>query len=118
MNGHTSGCMRLVSVRKTPRSGGIVTSSPEHVLEHARPATPGMDGLGDLRELERVAEQDEVPRRAGGGERIGQGQLARLVDDQHVDRCAAHVRAGEQPRGAGDEVEVARGAGRVVWWRR
>ena len=98
--------MRRVSVRNTPRSGGMVASLAQDVLQHAAPATAGVGGLGDLGELQRIAEQDEVVRRTRRGKRVGQRQLAGLVDDQHVDRRVAHVAAGEQPRRAGDQVEL------------
>ena len=47
---------------------------------------------------------------SGRGQRIGQRQLAGLVDEQHVDGRGRHVLAGEQPRRAGDEVELVLGA--------
>jgi hypothetical protein len=73
-----------------------------------------MHGLRDLRELERITQEHEVLRRRGGGERIGQRQLTRLVDNEHVDGGSSHVGAGEQPRGARNEVVLALGAGRIV----
>jgi hypothetical protein len=44
-----------------------------------------MGALGDLGELERVPEEDDVARGRAHGERIGQRHLARLVDHQRVD---------------------------------
>ena len=50
----------------------------EDVLEHAdAPEPSGMDALRHLRELERVAEQDEPPRRRPAGERVGEADTAR-----------------------------------------
>ena len=62
--------------------GGLI---PQHVLEHTEPSSMGVGGLGHLRELQRISQQDEVLGRPGGGQGIGQGQLARFVDDQHID---------------------------------
>ena len=67
-----------------------------------------MRRLGDLRELLRVAEQDDV---AGGGaqrERVGEGDLARLVDEQVVER-AVDLLAAEVPGGAGGQVDAGIG---------
>ncbi len=86
----------------------------EDVLEHAAPAATGVRGLRHLRELQRVTEQDQVAGRPRRGQGIGQRELAGLVDDQHVDRSIPHGVAGEQPGGAGDEVELGLRAGAVA----
>ena len=45
-----------------------------------------MRALRDLRQLVRVAEQDERAGARPGGEHVGERELAGLVDEQHVDR--------------------------------
>ena len=61
-----------------------------------------MDALRDLGELERVAEQDESLRRGAAGERVGEAELAGLVDDERVE-LLVELLAREEPGGAGDE---------------
>ena len=58
--------------------------------------------LGRLGQLLRVAQQHEGPRGRGDGDGVGEGELAGLVDDQHVDGLA-HVLARPEPGGAADE---------------
>ena len=55
--------------------------------EHARARRVG--ALRDLGELERVAEQDQVARGGRHRERVGERDLAGLVDDEVVDRLVA-----------------------------
>ena len=64
-----------------------------------------MDALRDLGELERVAEQDDRPRRGAHRERVGERDLAGLVDDEHVERLV-EILAREEPRRAGDQREL------------
>ena len=45
-----------------------------------------MRRLCDLRELERVAEQNHALRGDGCDDRVDQGELAGFVDEEHVDR--------------------------------
>ena len=77
----------------------------EQVLEHARAGAVGMDALRHLRELERVAEQDERRGRGAAGERVGEAVLAGLVDDERVE-LAVELLAREEPRRAGDELDL------------
>jgi hypothetical protein len=49
------------------------------------------------RELERVAEQDQVVGGGRGGEGVGEGELAGFVDQQDVDRIVTHPFVGEEP---------------------
>ena len=64
-----------------------------------------MRALRHLRQLVRVAEQDEVPRRRPHRERVGERELAALVDEQRVD-VPVDVLAREEERRAGDELEL------------
>ena len=83
----------------------------EQVLEHRGAGAVGMDPLRDLGELERVAEQDERPRRGAHRERVGERDLAGLVDEEVVERLV-ELLVREQPGGAGDEVDL--GVGEAV----
>ena len=109
MNAQTSGCMRQVSSRNRPRSGGIVASSPSRCSSTEAPAPSRVHALRDLRELLRVAEQDDVARGGADRERVGERHLARLVDEQVVERLV-HLLAREEPRRAGDQLHVVRAA--------
>ena len=77
----------------------------DDVLEHARARAGRVDALRDLRELERVAEQDEPPRGRAAGERVGEAELACLVDDERVE-FPVQLLARVEPGGAGDELHV------------
>ena len=90
------------------RNGGGLA---EQVLKHGHARARRMRALRDLRELQRIAQQDDVARRRPHGERVGQRDLAGLVDHQRVD-TAVQVLPREQPRGAGEEQDVVPGAGR------
>jgi hypothetical protein len=61
-----------------------------------------MRSLRHLRELERVAEQHERPRRRPQRQRIGKRDLARLVDEQVV-KLLVELRPREEPGGAGEQ---------------
>ena len=91
--------------RKIPRSGGTVVSLAEQVPEHGGLRLVRHRALRDLRQLVRVAEQDEVPRRVADRDDVRERDLARLVDDQRVDE-AGEVLAREEPRRARDELEL------------
>ena len=82
MKRQTSGCIRQVCSRKRPRSAGPCLRFAEQVLEHREPARPRVGALRDLRELLRVAEQDDVARRGAERERVGERDLAGLVDEE------------------------------------
>ena len=75
----------------------------EQVLEHERPAPPGWIALRHLRELHRVAEQDERPRARAERERVGERGLPRLVDEEVVER-PVELLAREEPGRAGEEL--------------
>ena len=102
--------MRQLRSRKSPRSGGIVSSSPSRCSSTEHAGAARVRALADLRELLRVAEQDEVAGAGGDGERVGERHLAGLVDQQDVDR-RLHALAREQPRRAGDQQHVVGAAG-------
>ncbi len=78
----------------------------EHMVETGHPRAIGMRALRWLGKLAGVAHQDQVGRRGGDGQHVRERQLARLVDHERVD-CAGHGLSGEQPRGAGDDVDRA-----------
>ena len=61
-----------------------------------------MRALEHLTELERVAEEDEVPRACSHGERVRERDLAALVDEQVVE-LPVEARIREEPCGAGCE---------------
>ena len=86
-------------------SSATVCAIAEEVLEHRAARVAGMDALRHLRELHRVAEQDERPRARAERERVGERGLARLVDEEVVER-PVELLAREQPGGAGEEVRV------------
>ena len=88
MNAQSSGRRRQVS-RKIPRSGGTVTSSPSRCWSTESFASSGCDALRDLRELVRVAEEDEGARGRADREHVRERDLARLVDEEHVDGRSA-----------------------------
>ena len=111
--------MRRVWSRNTPRSGGIVALVAEQVLEHRRagaaaggcPARPGRAAAGSpSRTRLRAAVADR--------ERVGERDLAGLVDDQvverlvHAPRCANSqaVPATSCTSSGGREVVVVVGA--------
>ena len=52
-----------------------MASSAQHMLEHAQTPTAGVGGLGHLGQLERITQQDQVLRRPGCRQGVGQGQL-------------------------------------------
>ena len=54
----------------------------EQVLEHRVPGPGRVDRLGDLGELERVAEQDDVARGGAHRQRVGERDLPGLVDNR------------------------------------
>ena len=85
----------------------------EQVLERASAARCRVRRQGDLRKLQRVAEQQEVTRRPARGKRVSERQLARLVHDEDIDGLPRQVVAREGPRRAGDQ-RVRGVSGRLV----
>ena len=77
----------------------------EQMLEHGQPGAAGMGALRDLGELQRIAEQDHVAGRGADGDRVGERDLAGLVDHQVVER-AVELGAREEPRRARDELNL------------
>ena len=88
----------------------MVSWSPSRCSSAERSAPGRMAGLGRLRELARIAEQDEVARRAADGDDVGQGELAGLLDDQRVERAFERL-AAEQPGRPGQHLHAARAKG-------
>ena len=105
MKRQTSGCIRQVSREEEPAVPRNRVGAAEQVLEHRGLRARRVDPLRDLGELLRVAEQHDVPRRRPDRERVGERDLARLVDEERVDG-AVHVLAREEPGGAGEEQHV------------
>jgi hypothetical protein len=69
----------------------------------------GMQGLAHLRQLLRVAEQQQVAGRHGDGDRRRERELPGLVDDEQVELAACDAGGiAEVPGGAADDVAVAR----------
>ena len=64
-----------------------------------------MGGLAGLGEPLGVADQDEVPGRAGDGQDVGQRHLVGLVDEQRV-HAPLELLAGPDPRRSGGYVQV------------
>ena len=77
--------MRQVRRGRARARAGSCASLAEQVLEHRAPGAVGMGSLRDLRELQRVAEQDDVARGGAERERVGERDLAGLVDEEVVD---------------------------------
>ena len=84
----------------------------EDVLEGRDARAVGVGALGDLRELVRVAEEDERLRGAADRHDVGEGHLARLVHEEDVD-AALHRVAREEPLGARGDLEAALGEARL-----
>ena len=98
--------MRHVSVRNTPRSSGTVAFTPSRCWSTLAFVPGGCVACETCGQLERVAEQDQVPRRGSGRERVGERELARFVDHEVVERVI-ELLGRVQPRRAGDEVVAA-----------
>jgi len=104
---HTAGALQEDTAVGWDR-GGLA----EQVLQHGLLGARRMRALRDLRELERIAQQDDVARRRSHRECVRQRDLARLVDHQRV-HAAVQVLPREQPRGAGEEQDIPPGADEV-----
>ena len=77
----------------------------EQVLEHRRLAPVRVRALQHLAELLRVADEHEVARRGAHRERVGERDLAGLVDEQVVE-LAVVLAVGEEPGRAAEQVAV------------
>ena len=75
----------------------------QQMLEHRTAGAFRMRALRHVRQLLRIAEQDDVARGGADGNRIRERRLAGLVDEQIIERLV-ECRAREQPRRAGDEL--------------
>ncbi len=85
--------------------GGDGGGVAEEVLEDGGAAAVGVGALGDLGELEGIAEEDDGFGGGGDGEGGGERHLAGFVDDQDVELLVVAI-SGEAPRCSGDEVDV------------
>ena len=70
-----------------PRSGGMTASLAEQVPQGAALRAGRVRALERLVELLRIAQQHERARRGGDRHRVGQRELAGLVDEEDVARC-------------------------------
>ena len=89
MKAQISGRRRQVSLEEEPALGrhGLVVA--EQVLRAPTPSPLRLRALRDLRQLVRVAEEDEVARGRADRERVGERDLAGLVDEERVERTLA-----------------------------
>ena len=53
----------------------------QYVIEDAAAAVVGMSGFGDLCELERVSQQDQIASAGGGGQGVSKTELSCFVDE-------------------------------------
>ena len=79
--------------RKRPAVGRDRLVAGEDVLEGRDARAVRVGALGDLRELVRVAQEDERSRGAAERDDVGEGHLARLVDEEDVDAAGHRLRA-------------------------
>src|SRR6266849_8519671 len=80
-------------------------SFPQEVLEDGGARLLRMHALRHLGELERIAEEDEVVGGSTHGEGVGQGDLARLVDHEVVERTV-QLGPREEPSRARKQPDV------------
>ena len=74
----------------------------QQVLEAREAGVAGMGALARLGELHLVADQDQVPGREADGDRVGERDLAGLVDEEVVE-LAIQLRPAEDPGRAADQ---------------
>src|SRR5439155_14756407 len=84
------------------RHGRIVA---EQMLEHRATRSTRVDALRYLRELKRIAKQNDVVRRRTDRECVGERHLARLVDYKDVE-FGIELLACEKPCGPGEETHL------------
>ena len=68
-----------------PRSGGTVAWPWSRYSRQESPVSPGWVPCDRLGELHLVADQDQVPGREADRDRVGEGDLAGLVDEEVVE---------------------------------
>ena len=98
---------RLEEEAAVRRDGRVLA---EEVRERGTIGAGRVRALRRLVQLLRIAQQDEAVGGARHGDDIGQGDLAGLVDEEHVDGIA-HAGRGPQPRGTRGEVGASVVAG-------
>ena len=95
----------LEEVTELGRQHGLVADQP---AQGGRVDRVGVGALRDLRELLRVAEQQQPVAGHRAGEGLRERELARLVDDHEVELPAPDpLGVGEVPRRAADDVAAA-----------
>ena len=105
MNAETSGMHAEAALEEDAAVLRDRRGVAEQVLEHGGAGARRMHALGDLGELEGIAEEDQVAGGRAHRERVGEGDLAGLVDHEVVER-AVQLRAREEPGRAGEELDV------------
>ena len=85
--------------------GAIVASPSSRCSSTDASLSSGMRALQHLAELLRVADEHEVARRGAHRERVGERDLAGLVDEEVVELPVVLV-VGEEPRGAAEQLAV------------
>ena len=75
------------------------------MAEHRRLGARRVRALRDLRELVRVAEEDEVPRRGADGDRVRERELPALVDEERV-HVLVELLAREEPGRPREQLEL------------
>ena len=86
----------------------------EEVLQAGAAGLAGVAALGQLGQLHLVADENEIPGREPDGDRVREGELSGLVDDDVIE-LAGQLFPAEDPRGAADEDRpVAQDPGRVL----
>src|SRR5439155_4631887 len=84
----------------------------DQVLERRLACSLRMYALRYLRQLVRIAEEDDRARGAAHRDDVREGHLAGLVDEQRVDG-PGHVAPPEEPGSPGGHVEASRAQGRA-----
>jgi hypothetical protein len=101
----SSACIRRVVGRRLPRSGGTAAFSPSSQSRQDRPAAPGWAPCTTCGSWREVTDRTML-RRSAHGERVGEPDLAGLVDHEGVAR-PRELRPAEQEGGAADDVGIA-----------
>jgi hypothetical protein len=85
----------------------------QQMFERRTAGPPWVATLERLRELHLVADQDHIPGAHTHRDRVGERDLARLVDKQVIDLLIQFLSC-EQPSGSGDQIVSAVGRFAVV----
>ena len=94
---------RVLEEEPAVRPHGLVLA--EQMAEHRRLRARRVRALRDLRQLVRVAEEHEVPRRGADGDRVGERELPALVHEERV-HVLVELRAREEPGRPREQLEL------------